>query len=118
MKKSGLFILSCILALSLGYVSLNASNAQDYSMNKVLCAKYVKLSREAVKAYNLPMAQAYAKKAVQANSWDMLAWANYNDIIQKMADNGDIPSFGTVLEESQAEQGPSADAGPAQLEGC
>jgi hypothetical protein len=118
MKKSVLLILSCIFALSLGYASLNAANSQEYSMNKALCAKYIKLSREAVKAYNLPMAQAYAKKAIQANSWEMLAWANYNDIIQKMADYGDIPDFGTVLEESKAEQGPSADAGPAQLEGC
>lgn len=118
MKKSGLFILSCIFALSLGYVSLNASGGQEYSMNQALCAKYIKLSRDAVENDNLPMAQAYAKKAVQANTWEMLAWANYNDIIQQMADNGDIPDFGTVLEESQADQGPSSDEGPPQLEGC
>jgi hypothetical protein len=117
MKKSVLFILSCIFALSLGYVSLNASG-QEYSMNQALCAKYIKLSRDAVAVDNLPMAQAYAKKAVQANSWEMLAWANYNDIIQRMANYGEIPDFGTVLEESKADQGPSSNAGPVQLEGC
>jgi|LGOV01.1.fsa_nt_gb hypothetical protein len=118
MKRSGLFILALILTLSLGYVNLSAANGQEYSMNKALCAKYVKLSREAVEEDNLPMAQAYAKKAIQANSWEMLAWANYNDIIQRLADDGEIPDFGTVLEESQADQGPSSDEGPAQLEGC
>jgi len=118
MKKSGLFILSCLLILSMGYINLSAGSNQEYSMNKELCAKYIKLSREAVDNGNLPMAQAYAKKAVQANTWEMLAWANYNDIIQQMADNGDIPEFGTVVEESQADEGPSADGGTPQLEGC
>jgi len=119
MKKSIVFLIGCILSLSVAYMGVNASSGQEYNMDQAACEKFMKLSREAVDNYNLPMAQAYAKKAVQANAWNMLAWANYNDIIQQMADNGEIPEFGTVLEESQAAaQGPNANEGPAQLEGC
>ncbi len=118
MKKSLLFVLGCIVAISIGYASLNASSGQEYKMDQALCAKFMKLSRESVDADNLPLARAYAQKAIQANSWDKLAWANYNDIIQRMADNGDIPEFGAVVEASQAAQGPTAGAGAAQLEGC
>lgn len=98
-------------------MNLNATG-QEYKMDKALCEKYMKLSREAVENGNLDLAQAYAKKAIQANSWDMLAWANYNDIIQQMADYGEIPEFGTVVEESQANAGPSPSEGAPQLEGC
>ena len=118
MKKSGLFILSLLVLLFIGFQNLSASNTQEYKMNKALCEKYIKLSREALDQDNVPLAQAYAKKAIQANSWDRLAWANYNDIVQRLADDGEIPEFGTVVEESKAEDGPSADAGPVQLEGC
>lgn len=118
MKKSGLLILSLFILLFIGFQNLSASNAQEYKMNKALCEKYIKLSREAMDEDNVPLAQAYAKKAVQANSWDKLAWANYNDIVQRLADDGEIPEYGTVVEESKADEGPSADTGPVQLEGC
>jgi hypothetical protein len=117
MKKYGLLVLGCLFALSIVFVNLNATG-QEYRMDKVLCEKYINLSREAVQNGNLALAQAYAKKAVQANSWDKLAWANYNDIIQQMADFGDIPQFGTVVEESQSNAGPSPTEGAPQLEGC
>lgn len=118
MKKGLLFIAGCIVALGITYASLNASSGQEYKMDQALCAKFMKLSRDSVTADNLPLALAYAQKAIQANSWDKLAWANYNDIVQKMADNGDIPDFGAVVESSKAQQGPKAGAGAAQLEGC
>lgn len=97
---------------------LQAENQQEYSMNKALCEKYIQLSRVEVDNYNLSLALAYAKKAIQSNSWDNLAWANYNDIIQRLADEGDIIDFGTAVEESQAGDAPSADAGEVQFEGC
>jgi len=118
MKKSGLLIVMLVFALGVGFVNLNAENAQTYRMDQTSCEKYINLSRDAVKIRNLPLAQAYAKKAIQANTWDKLAWANYNDIIQQIADNGDVPSFGTVVEQSKKDEGPSAKNGPVQLEGC
>ena len=111
----GLIGLGIIVGL-LG-INLSAQNRQEYNMNKAECAKYVKLSRQMVDGDNLPLAKVYAQKAVQANPWEKAAWANYNDIIQKLADNGDIEDFDTFIEESTAAQKPKADAG-AQFEGC
>lgn len=71
-----------------------------------------------MKKNNFSLAQAYAKKAIQANAWDKLAWANYDDIIQKIAEEGDIADFGAVLEESKSADGPKAGDGAAQFEGC
>lgn len=117
MKKYGLLVLGSLLALSVVFMNLNATG-QEYRMDQALCEKYINLSREAVEYGNLALAQAYAQKAIQANSWDKLAWANYNDIIQQMADYGDIPQFGTVVEESKSNAGPSPTEGAPQLEGC
>lgn len=97
---------------------LLAENQQDYNMNKALCEKYIQLTRVEIDNNNLPLAKAYAKKAIQANSWDKLAWANYDDVIQKIADEGDIIDFGTAVEDSKASDAPSADGGEVQFEGC
>ncbi len=111
----GLIGLGIIVGL-LG-INLSAQNRQEYNMNKAECAKYVKLSRQMVDGDNLPLAKLYAQKAVQANPWEKTAWANYNDVIQKLADNGDIKDFDTFIEESTAKKAPAAAAG-AQFEGC
>ena len=116
-KKLIIAVLGLGLLLGLLGINLSAQNRQNYSMNKTLCAHYVKLSRAQVDADNLPLAKLYAQKAVQANPWEKAAWANYNDVIQKLADNGDIQDFDTFIEESTAAQKPKADAG-AQFEGC
>jgi hypothetical protein len=111
----GLIGLGIIVGL-LG-INLSAQNKQNYNMDKALCAHYVKLSRTQVDADNLSLAKVYAQKAVQANPWEKAAWANYNDVIQKLADNGDIKDFDTFIEESTAKKTPTAAAG-AQFEGC
>lgn len=98
--------------------SANAENQQDYVMNKAEMQKYIDLSREEVNKRNFPLAKVYAQKAIQANAWDKLAWANYDDIIQHIADEGDILDFGTALEKSKAADGPKPAAGAAQFEGC
>ncbi len=116
-KKLIIAVLGLGLLLGLLGINLSAQNRQNYSMDKTLCAHYVKLSRAQVDADNLPLAKVYAQKAVQANPWEKAAWANYNDVIQKLADNGDIQDFDTFIEESTAAQKPKADAG-AQFEGC
>lgn len=118
MKKSIVLILGVAMTLLVGFGSLNASNKQEYSMDRALCEKYVVLSRDFVDKGNLPMAQAYAQKAIQANGWDNKAWANYNDIIQQMAKKGEIPSYGTAIEASQAPTGPSASGAAPVIEGC
>jgi hypothetical protein len=118
--KKGILELGIIVLLMVSYVGLSASGTNEYSMNKELCAKYISLARGAVDDGNLLMAKAYAKKALQANSWDKLAWANYEDIVLQMAVEGEIQDFGAVLEESQAQAQATGDSGEEapQLEGC
>jgi len=119
MIKKIIFVSFLSIALAWIFSSdLVAQNQQDYSMNKTLCAHYIKVSREQVDKDNLQLAKVYAQKAIQANPWEKAAWANYNDIIQKLADNGDIEDFDTFIEESSEKEAPSeADAG-SQFEGC
>ena len=108
-----------IIVLGMGTLSVNlsAQNRQEYSMNKAKCAHYVKLSRAMVDKDNLQLAKVYAKKAVQANPWEKAAWASYNDVVQRLADNGDIQDFDTFVEESKAASAPAA-AGASKFEGC
>ncbi len=114
-------IISVALALVFGLgvlsLTLSAQNRQDYRMDKAQCAHYVKLSREMVEKDNLPLAKVYAMKAVQANPWEKAAWAAYNDVIQRLADNGDIKDFDTFIEETQSAAVPKA-SGASQFEGC
>ncbi len=116
-KKLIIAVIGVGVLLGLLGINLSAQNRQDYSMNKTLCAHYVQLSRQMVDNDNLPLAKVYAQKAVQANPWEKAAWANYNDVIQRLADNGDIKDFDTFIEESTAAQTPKA-SGEAQFEGC
>ena len=119
-KKSKITILSLAVLVFIGLFSstLFAQNKQEYSMNKTLCAHYVKLSREMVENDNLPLANVYAAKAIQANSWEKAAWANYDDIAQRLADNGDLEDFETFIERSEAAAAPSAGDGGSKFEGC
>ncbi|MFK5881052.1 MAG: hypothetical protein QM482_02460 [Sulfurospirillum sp.] len=116
-KKLIIAVMGLGLLLGLLGINLSAQNSQNYSMDKVLCAHYVKLSRQMVSNDNLPLAKVYAQKAVQANPWEKTAWANYNDVIQRLADNGDIKDFNTFIDETTAAQAPKASGG-AQFEGC
>jgi len=114
-------IVSVILALVFGLgalsISLSAQNRQEYQMNKAQCAHFVKLSREMVDKSNLTLAKVYAQKAIQANPWEKAAWAAYNDVIQRLADDGDIKDFDTFIEETQTTAAPKA-SGASQFEGC
>lgn len=107
------FVFACFVVSS-----ANAENQQDYVMNKAQMQHYIDLSREQVDKGNYSLARAYAKKAIQANAWDKLAWANYDDIIQRLADEGSIDDFGAILEESKASDSPKPSGGAAQFEGC
>jgi hypothetical protein len=117
-KKLIIAVLGLGMLLGLLGINLSAQNKQNYSMDKTLCAHYVKLSREMVDSDNLPLAKLYAQKAVQANPWEKAAWANYNDVIQRLADNGDIKDFDTFIEESTEASKPAAASGESQFEGC
>ena len=120
MKKNKIAIFSLVILVCVGLFSttLSAQNKQEYSMNKALCAHYVKLSRDMVENDNLPLAKVYAAKAIQANSWEKAAWANYDDIAQRLADNGDLEDFDTFIENSQSQEAPSAGDGGSKFEGC
>jgi Tfp pilus assembly protein PilF len=115
-------IVSIVAAILLGIgalsINLSAQNRQEYRMNKSECAHYVQLSREMVDKNNLQLAKVYAKKAVQANPWEKAAWASYNDVVQRLADDGDIQDFDTFIEESQAASVPAAGGGANKFEGC
>ncbi len=114
-------IISVVLALVFGLgalsLTLSAQNRQEYRMNKAQCAHFVKLSRAMVEKDNLSLAKVYAMKAIQANPWEKAAWAAYNDVIQRLADNGDIKDFDTFIEETQSAAAPKASGG-SQFEGC
>jgi len=120
MKKSKLAVIGLITLVCVGLFSttLFAQNRQEYSMNKTLCKHYVQLSREMVENDNLPLAKVYAQKAIQANTLEKAAWANYDDVAQRLADNGELQDFDTFIEESEAASAPSAGGGGAQFEGC
>ncbi len=110
-------IISAIFLALLSTFSFG-QNAQDYDVNMQKCKHYVEMSRVEIKNGNLNLAKAYAKKALQQNPWEKLAWANYEDIVQKLADEGDIEDFGTILEESKSSDTPKANKEEAQFEGC
>jgi Tfp pilus assembly protein PilF len=118
--KRKITILSLIVLAIFGLLSSNlvAQNKQDYNMNNIEAEHYIQLSRELIEKDNLPLAKVYAKKAVKSNVWSAKAWANYDDIIQKIADNGEIEEFETFIERSKEASMPSASDGGSKFEGC
>lgn len=118
-KKRKLTILSLVTLLFIGVLSSNlfAQNKQDYKMSNIEAERFITVSRQQIDADNLPLAKVYAQKAVRANAWSAKAWANYDDIIQKIADNGEVEEFETFIERSQEASGPAAEGG-GKFEGC
>ena len=109
MKK---IILIAILLCGFGW----AENLQSYNISKAQAEHFVQLSREQVGKNNLTLARAYAKKAIQADAFNKKAWENYDDIIQRLADEGMIDEFGAKADES--EMSAPKPSGGAQFEGC
>ncbi len=120
MKKGKLTILSLITLVVVGLLSSNlfAQNKQDYKMSNIEAERFITVSRQQIDADNLPLAKVYAQKAIKANAWSAKAWANYDDIIQKIADNGEVEEFETFIERSEAASGPAAGGGGSKFEGC
>ncbi len=120
MKKEKLIIATLISIAVIGIFSsnLSAQNKQDYKMDEIGAKHYITISREEIDKNNLPLAKVYAKKAIQANTWSKEAWANYDDIVQKLADDGEIQPYETFIEKSKAAIGPSAGGGGNKFEGC
>ena len=120
MKKRKLTILSLITFMIIGLLSSNlfAQNKQDYKMSNIEAERFITVSRQQIDADNLPLAKVYAQKAVRSNAWSAKAWANYDDIIQKIADNGEVEEFETFIERSEAASGPAAGGGGSKFEGC
>jgi len=119
MKKGKLTILSLVTLITIGLLSSNlfAQNKQEYKMSNIEAERFITVSRQQIDADNLPLAKVYAQKAVKANAWSAKAWANYDDIIQRIADNGEIEEFETFIERSEAASGPAASSG-SKFEGC
>ena len=91
-------------------------NLQNYDTSKQEATHFINLSREQVSKNNLTLARAYAKKAIQADAFNKKAWENYDDIIQRLADEGMIDEFGAKADES--EMSAPKPTGGAQFEGC
>ena len=119
-KSSKITIVGLVVVVFIGLFSTNlfAQNRQDYKMSNVKAEHYIKISREEVEKDNLPLAKVYAQKAVQANSWSKKSWANYDDVAQRIADDGDLGDFETFIEQSEAQSAPSAGDGQSKFEGC
>ena len=119
-KKGKITVLSLIILVVVGLFSSNvfAQNKQDYKMDNIKAEHYIKISREQIDADNLPLARVYAQNAIKANAWSAKAWANYDDILQKIADNGEVEDFETFIERSQEASGPAANSGGSKFEGC
>ena len=109
MKK---IILSAILLCGFCF----AENLQNYNSQKAGAEHFVNLSREQVSKNNLTLAKAYAKKAVQADPFNKKAWESYDDVIQRLADEGLIDEFGAKADESEVSA--PKPSGGAQFEGC
>ena len=119
MKKGKLTILSLITLVIIGLLSSNlfAQNKQEYKMSNIEAERFITVSRQQIDADNLPLAKVYAQKAVRANAWSAKAWANYDDIAQRLADNGELEEFETFIERSESASGPAAGGG-SKFEGC
>jgi len=120
MNKKGFLTLIVAILITVGIFAINlpAQNRQNYTMDNVQAEHYIKISREEIDKNNLPLARVYAQKAIQANAWSKKAWANYNDIIQKLADEGEIKEFDTFIEESTDNTAPTAGGSGSKFEGC
>lgn len=105
-------ILSALLLCSFAV----AENMQNYNSSKAQAEHFVQLSREQVGKNNLTLAKAYAKKAIQADVYNAKAWSNYEDIVQKLADEGMLDEFGAKADEV-TESAPKPKGG-GQFEGC
>ena len=119
-KKVKLTLLSitALAAIGIFSTSLFAQHRQEYNMDNIKAEEYIKMSREQIDSDNLPLAKVYAQKAVKANAWSAKAWANYDDITQKLADEGELEPFETFIEKSEAASGPAAGGGENKFEGC
>lgn len=126
--KKVLIVFSVLLALSIVNVTLSAQNRYDYKMDNIQAKHYIDASRLEVKKNNLSMACAYAKKAVQANSWSKEAWANYDDIVKRLINKGKVRNYkdspNTVEAVSVQAPAPApsptpkASSGASLFEGC
>ena len=121
MKNKGkITILALITMAVIGLVSTNlfAQNKQNYNMDMIKSEHYITISREQIDADNLPLARVYGQQAIKANPYNAKAWANYDDVTQKLADNGDLEEFEVFIERSEAASGPAAGGGGSKFEGC
>ncbi len=120
MRRAKITVLSLIALVIIGLVTTNlfAQDRQDYNMDMIKSKHYIKVSREQIDADNLALAKVYAQLAIKANPHNAKAWANYDDVVQKLADTGDLEDYGTFIEKSKADSAPSAGGGESKFEGC
>jgi len=85
MKKIVFIISVAIILSALTGLSIKTKAGGYYTYNKVLCAKYLRFSHEALKNKDYARAKLFAKKAIQSDVFNRTAWLNYDHIVAKMA---------------------------------
>ncbi len=119
MKKLILIIAAAVLLSALSNMPIKAAAGNYYTYNKVLCARYLNMSHQALKMKDYARAKLFAMKAIQSDTFNKTAWADYDLIVAKMA-GGKIKShhYGiTVKSKSMPKKAPAASSGGAFV-GC
>ena len=124
MKKNFTVIASVILiVLTLGVLKSSAHQYQYPSVDKTLCAKYLLMASKAAKNNNLSLAKLFARKAVQADVFNMTAWKTYDSILIKMSHRNpaQVSTFNVSKPKKPAAPKasvPAAPSGGGAFEGC
>ncbi len=85
MKKLILIIGAAILLSALANLPIKATAGGYYTYSKILCARYLKLSHQALSGKDYTRAKLFAMKAIQSDTFNKTAWLNYDRIVVKMS---------------------------------
>ncbi len=120
-KAVALVVVSVFMFFMLAIVN---SKADQYpSVNQALCAKYLQMASKALESNNLPLAKLFARKAVQADVYNMTAWKTYDSIIVKMS-HGNVSEVNSMPVSKPKKpsvpkaETPQAPSGGGAFEGC
>jgi len=122
MKKVVAFIVVSVFML-FTLVTVNSKADQYPSVNQALCAKYLQMASKAAKNNNLSLAKLFARKAVQADVFNITAWKTYDSILIKISHGN--PAQVNTLNVSKPKKPatpeasvPAAPSGGGAFEGC
>ncbi|GEM_PF-2873119 len=104
MKKLIFIIAGAMILSALSNLPIKATAGGYYTYNKALCARYLKLSHQALQNKNYARAKLFAKKAIQSDVFNRTAWLNYDLIVAKMAGGNLSLHSNTITVKSSAHE--------------